>query len=190
MRNLCAVLLSSGERVYRCFDCFDSALECQSCAVRSHQRNPFHRYDVWDPALGFWGRKSLGELDGQKLVLNLGHGGGLPCPIGDISVTRPMVVVHAHGIHRFDVRFCRCTDAKTGEQVPAAIQLIRAGFWPGSWDRPETAYTISGLRDHQLLSFQSQLSTHDYVQYLVRLTDNVCPDDVPVCQSPLPRAPV
>ncbi|KAI0741135.1 hypothetical protein C8Q76DRAFT_608959 [Earliella scabrosa] len=175
----CSCTLTNAERVYRCFDCFDPALQCQSCAVRSHRRNPFHRFDEWDPTLGFWSRRSLGELpDEPRLVLNLGHSGGDPCPLGGANASRPLVVVHSHGVHKFNVRFCRCTDPATRDQVPPPLQLIRAGLWPGSWERPETAYTIAGLRDHQLLAMQSQISTHDFVNYLVRLTNNVCPEDL------------
>ncbi|EJF55967.1 hypothetical protein DICSQDRAFT_150671 [Dichomitus squalens LYAD-421 SS1] len=90
-----------------------------------------------------------------------------------------MTIVHDHGIHEYPVRFCPCLDPETDEPVPEPIQLIHFGLWPGTWKRPESAYTISGLRDHQLLGLQAQMSTHDYFEYLRRTTDMVCPEDVP-----------
>ena len=172
------------DALYRCFDCFCPAVECADCTLNSHRRNPFHRIDVWTPERGFWDRIPLSQVTtatNRKVVVELGHALGVPCPtaVGRPS-TRKMTVVHDHGISECTVRFCGCDDPETKQPVPEPIQLIRFGLWPGSWKRPESAYTISALRDHQLLGLQAQMSTHDYVQYLRRTTDIVCPEDVPV----------
>ncbi len=161
--------------VYRCFDCYDPAQECKTCAVTFHRRSPFHRMEEWDPRRGFWQRRSLGELG---LVINLGHLHGQSCPLN--RKPRPMTIVHAQGVHPYAVRFCYCTDKETGCTTPEPVQLIKFGLWPGSWDIPQTAYTLSMMREHHVLSLQSQISSHDYFTYLRRLTDNVCPDTVTV----------
>ncbi|KAI0708129.1 hypothetical protein C8T65DRAFT_708633 [Cerioporus squamosus] len=145
--------------VYRCFDCYDPAYECKSCALTFHRRNPFHRLEEWQARRGFWDRLSLGDIG---YVVNLGHPHGQPCPLN--RKPRPMTVVHGHGIHPYSIRFCYCTDAATGTSTPEPVQLIRFGLWPGS--------------DHHLLSLQSQISSHDFFAYLRRQTDNVCPDNV------------
>ncbi|RDX46393.1 hypothetical protein OH76DRAFT_1356133 [Lentinus brumalis] len=90
-----------------------------------------------------------------------------------------MTIVHDHGIHEYQVRFCLCPQETTLLKIPEPLQLIHAGLWPGSWSLPSSAYTISVLRDHHLLSLQSQISAFDYVGYLERLTDNVVSDDIP-----------
>ena len=172
------------DALYRCCDCFCPAVECADCTLNSHRRNPFHRVDVWAPERGFWDRIPLSQVTtatNRKVVIELGHPLGVPCPtaVGRPS-TRKMTIVHDHGINEYIVRFCGCDDSETQQPVPEPIQLIRFGLWPGSWKRPESAYTISALRDHQLLGLQAQMSTHDYVQYLRRTTDIVCPEDVPV----------
>ncbi|RDX45950.1 hypothetical protein OH76DRAFT_1356862, partial [Lentinus brumalis] len=170
----CGRDIQTGEEcAYRCFDCFHPCLECRSCAVLYHRRNPFHRVERWDRAAGFWERISLGEL---QLTINLGHQRGVPCPLN--PGTRRVTVVHSHGIHTYNLRFCLCPQPDTLLKTPEPIQLIRHGMWPGSWKQPATAYTISCLRDHHLLSLQSQISAQDYVTYLERCTDNVCPSDV------------
>ncbi len=176
----------SGQVVYRCAECYHAPIECEACVVSGHCRNPFHRIEEWLSARGFWLRKSLGELnmsDGTPFTINLGHNKGSPCLLNQGPVTRSMVFVHDHGIHKFGVRFCLCADPASEDRVPYAIQLIREGFWPGSWTQPETAFTIRGLQDQQLLSLQSHMSMLDYVSYLARLTDNVCSEDVPVSTS-------
>ncbi|KAI0743712.1 hypothetical protein C8Q80DRAFT_1122124 [Daedaleopsis nitida] len=133
----------SDDRVYRCCDCYDPAVQCVRCAVSSHRRNPFHHFAEWCPDQGFWGRISLGEISGpENLFLHLGHQGS-PCPLNSGPVTRTLMVVHEHGVHKFGVRFCKCTDKATSEQTPAPVQLICFGLWPGSWERPETAFSIT-----------------------------------------------
>ena len=172
------------ELVYRCFDCFNAPLECASCTISTHARNPFHRIDVWAPPVGFWDRKSLAAVktaSGDRLIIELRHPLGEACSSRDASrEPRQMTIVHDHGIHEYPVRFCPCHDPETDEPVPEPIQLIHFGLWPGTWKHPQSAYTISGLRDHQLLGLQAQMSTHDYYEYLRRSTDMVCPEDVPV----------
>ncbi len=165
----------SNDFVYRCFDCHDPAYECQGCALTFHRRNPFHRMEEWDPRRGFWERRSLGELG---YVINLGHPHGHGCPLN--RKPRPMTIVHGHGVHPYAVRFCYCTDKATGSCTPEPVQLIKYGLWPGSWDTPHSAFTISMMRDHHLLSLQAQISSHDFYAYLRRLTDNVCPENVTV----------
>ena len=170
--------------MYRCFDCFNAPLECASCTISTHARNPFHRIDVWAPPVGFWDRKSLAAVktaSGDRLTIELEHALGEACSSRDASrEPRQMTIVHDHGIHEYPVRFCPCHDPETDEPVPEPIQLIHFGLWPGTWKHPQSAYTISGLRDHQLLGLQAQMSTHDYYEYLRRSTDMVCPEDVPV----------
>ena len=178
----CKTLLDQGrgDHAFRCSDCYDPSIQCARCVVTNHYHNPFHRIEDWDPQKKFWIRRSLGTLtENTKLSLNLGHD-GQPCPT-TVREPRPMTIVHDHGIHPYNVVFCRCVDMKTQQPTPEPLQLIRFGLWPGSWVRPETAFSLSCLRDHQLLSLQSAISTEDYVEYLKRTMDNVCADDVPVC---------
>lgn len=64
------------------------------------------------------------------------------------------------------VRFCGCTKDNTADVVHDTAQLLEFGLFPGSWDRPETAYTINGLRAFHLLSLQCHISGFDYIKYL------------------------
>ena len=162
--------------LFRCFDCYHAKAVCRACIVYDHSQNPFHRVDVWNEALRFWERMSLGSLD--EFVINLGHG-GLPCSYQRHE--RPMTITHERGIASMKVRFCACPGGEEGEPVPDAIQLLRFGLFPGSWKEPRSAYTIHTLRDYDLLAAQCGVSAWDFSAYLRRSTDNVLPESVKVC---------
>lgn len=170
----CKTIINSGDAVYRCFDCYHAPIECNLCIVASHQRNPFHRIEEWCPALGFWQRRSLHDLG---LVIQLGHHEGT-CYSSDSP--RRTTVVHEHGIHSVAIKFCECRNDVDEPALPHPLQLIQFGLFPGSWRKPETAYTINGLRDYHLLSLQSPITAIDYIAYLRRSTDSVQPDEAKV----------
>ena len=174
-----------GEHVYRCYDCFIPPMLCSDCVIAAHTHNPFHRINDWDPKHRFWSRTHLGQLKGEySYVLHIGHPGGGHCPNNPRPAPRPVTVIHSLGLHRYGMRFCYCVPNGRSERVPEAIQLIRCGLWPATWTRPETVTSMACLREHHILSLTSGMSTHDYVQYLTRTTDNVRPELVPV--RPLP----
>ena len=121
---------------------------------------------------------------GRQIKLDLGHPLGVQCPFGHVRPkARIVTIVHDHGIHDYPVNFCACPESLTDQAMPDALQLIRHGLWPGSWRKPLTAFTVSVLRDHQLLSLQAQMSTHDYFEYLRRTTNMVSPEDASVSSS-------
>ncbi|OCH93794.1 hypothetical protein OBBRIDRAFT_801700 [Obba rivulosa] len=107
--------------------------------------------------------------------MNLGHG-GRKCAAA-LEEPRWMTIVHSHGLDRIGVCFCACLDDDL-EGTPHALQLIRHGLWPGSWDKPVTAFTFEVLKNFHLLSLQSQLTAQDFHRYLQRRTNNVQSDEV------------
>lgn len=172
----CGRLFAEAVEIYRCQDCVHGPLSCSTCVVSDHINTPFHRVDAWLCKRKFWEKCSLANLG---LIIDLGHG-GQKCPLA-LTRTRNMTIVHTNGVHDFAVRFCSClASSPENGTLPEPIQLIRYGLWPASWSVPQTAFSISMLRDYQLLSLQSQLSAHDYFMYLRRKTDNVFPDTIRV----------
>ncbi|RPD55070.1 hypothetical protein L227DRAFT_475895, partial [Lentinus tigrinus ALCF2SS1-6] len=77
-----------------------------------------------------------------------------------------MTITHERGIVPMKVRFCGCPTGEDGKPEPDPLQLLRFGLFPGTWKEPRAAYTITGLRDYDLLSAQCQISGHDYSAYL------------------------
>ena len=159
---------------YRCCDCIVPPVLCKSCLIETHGHSPFHFVQEWQTTRRFWLRKPLTDLD---VVMNLGHE-GQGC-YSNSTEPRLMRIVSEGGIHEIKMFFCHCRD-KTGAMVPDATQLLRVGFWPASWDTPQTAFTIQVLDTFSLLSNQAHLSAYDYFESLRRKTDFVRPAEANV----------
>ena len=164
--------------IFRCYECFCAPHLCSACMVTTHKSMPFHRIERWTEDRGFWEKTTLGHL-GMRLLL--GHG-GLKCPIA-ITAPREMTIVHEHGIMSMELQFCECAGIDTRVCVPEALQLLRVGLFPGSWEKPRTAFTVQTLKSFHLLALQSQITANDFIRYLRRTTDNVCPESTVVSHS-------
>ncbi|KAK7015057.1 hypothetical protein R3P38DRAFT_2787170 [Favolaschia claudopus] len=82
---------------------------------------------------------------------------------------KDFVVVHHNGIHVVDLDFCGCDSATRAEEY---IQLLRAGWYPSTDERPQTAVTFAALDTYHLLTLQAKMTAYDYYTVLERLTDN------------------
>ena len=60
------------------------------------------------------------------------------------------------------------------------MQLLKAGFWSATRERPGTVFTVDVLRQFTLLGAQTPIPAQDYIRFLARMTDNVVPGDVDV----------
>ncbi|ETW79409.1 hypothetical protein HETIRDRAFT_322626 [Heterobasidion irregulare TC 32-1] len=160
--------------VYRCVECLRTHQYCQSCMISTHESMPFHRIEQWTDEKGFWEKKCLADLG---LRLHLGHD-SQKCPIA-INGPREMTIVHEHGISIILIHFCECLHHHTSLATPDSLQLLRCGLFPGSWEKPRTAFTVQVLKSFHLLALQSQITAHDFMRYLRRKTDNVFPDSTP-----------
>ncbi|KAH9928327.1 uncharacterized protein B0H18DRAFT_874930, partial [Fomitopsis serialis] len=146
----------------RCRDCLQGALQCRQCLVDSHRLSPLHWIDVWNGRC--LERQDMSEAG---LVLYLGHNGHR-CP--SLRGTKhPIVytVTHSNGIHRVPVHECCCPDARG-----TVSQLLRAGLFPATLERPESAFTFDVLRQWDMHFLTSKKGTYDYYDALRRLTDN------------------
>ncbi|KDQ05827.1 hypothetical protein BOTBODRAFT_95750, partial [Botryobasidium botryosum FD-172 SS1] len=157
--------------VYRCMDCDHSNVRCQACILDSHRQLSLHRIEEWKE--GHFARKTLFDLGH---VLYLGHD-GVPCP--ELTQTAPRTaeeisIAHVHGIHPVRLRYCVCVGGPSH-----VCQLLRAGFVPGTPNRPETAYSIDVLALFHTLNMESGINMYDFHKSLVRRTDNVFRQDVP-----------
>ena len=151
--------------------CFQGHLYCQSCIVKAHAALPFHRIEQWN-GTHFQGT----SLNSLGYVLHLGHAGEL-CPNVDHRKTLPrrMVVVHTNGYHDFSVQFCACYSAPR-----EAIQLSNAQLFPATIQRPQTAFSFALLDHFHQSTLSSKKALQDYHDGLVKLTEPVFPQRVPV----------
>jgi hypothetical protein len=79
------------------------------------------------------------------------------------------VVLHDNGIHTINLDFCSCDSAERAEPY---IQLLRAGWYPASDERPQTAATFLVLDRFHLQTLQAKTTAYDFYSVLERLTDN------------------
>lgn len=98
-----------------------------------------------------------------------------------------MCVVSEHGIHHLAVRFCGCTGDATKEVVPDATQLLQHGFWPASWSKPSTIFTLGLMKTFSLLATQANVNAYDYFEVLRRKTDGIFPQDTTVSLMSCPE---
>lgn len=156
--------------LYRCMDCSFSPVLCGTCVVASHVSNPFHHIQKWN---GFYlHRISLSDLGH---TIQLGHRSAA-CPSRlSGSKGRATTIVHVNGIHQVCIEYCRCVHA-----LPEPEQLARSSLFPASFERPETAFTFSVLKQFHILGSTAKTPAYDFINALVNMTDNAFPKNVPV----------
>lgn len=171
--------LGTSARIYRCLDC-SLPLACGACIVEQHRHNPLHRAQQWVET--HFVRSSLHDIEGMKI--HLGHG-GQPCHnwSDGYSIESTLIVVHTNGLHRVSVRWCSCLERANNRMG----QLIDQGLFPGSPDEfhLRSAFTIDALWAFHLHSTESNTAGKDFVDTLVRMTNNTFPDEVKVSWSSL-----
>lgn len=166
---------------FKCQDCPLSRTQCRTCTLQGHCSRPFDRIRQWDDVDECWKKVTLTDLGH---IIWLGHemqpckviptqGNGRPF----LPSLRSMAIVHEHGVMECKVAFCRCE-----HQRHETEQLILAGLWPATWDKPKTATTLAALDAFHGLSLQAHVNLHDYVEYLKRCTDAVRTETVAVSE--------
>lgn len=153
--------------LYRCMNCMFPQLICVKCCLTAHLSHPLHIVEEWNMSAQFWKRLSLAELG---MVINLGHN-GTKC-IHAAQEPRSITLMHEYGVHTVKFRFCKHTGTDG-----SAMQLLRAGFWPATWVRPVTAFSIETLREFSLLSTHCHATAMDFCAYLRRRADALDTED-------------
>ncbi|KAJ7581288.1 hypothetical protein C8J56DRAFT_793853 [Mycena floridula] len=150
------------EACFRCNDCFNHGLLCQTCIVNQHHGRPLHIVEYWDAQLGFFHRVSLKSLG---LTLQLGHSDSSPCFMS--QPTKSFIILHSNGIHEVQVNFCGCNGA-----LGHVAQLMRQRLYPATVDQPNTTATFACLDEGLAHSYSSQETSYEYYKVLENLTDN------------------
>ncbi|KAF8137962.1 hypothetical protein K438DRAFT_1526094, partial [Mycena galopus ATCC 62051] len=149
---------------FRCRDCFGDVMYCHPCIVSRHSENPLHRIEKWHHR--YFVRTSLARLG---LRIQLGHQPHQRCSAPEAARTG-FVTLHSNGIHEVLVDFCGCE--RSEEAGPPEIQLLRAGWFPATHERPQTCATISVLEKFHQDTLQSKMTMYDFYGVLEKLTDN------------------
>ncbi|KAF7312718.1 CxC2 domain-containing protein [Mycena indigotica] len=158
-------------RIFRCDPC-GRHLQCLGCLEESHRRQPLHRVKEWNGS--YWTRVALHQQHAKdfspsslQFVYQLGHGGE-PCIRPASSEPQTMVVLDVGGVFTCRVRFCGCERALGQDPI---AQLMNNGWYPATTIDPATCATFEALEDFRLSNVVGNISAHDYVGKLERLTD-------------------
>ncbi|KAF8157396.1 hypothetical protein BJ912DRAFT_1026998 [Pholiota molesta] len=147
----------------RCKDCFGGGrLRCNVCMVQTHREAPLHRVERWT---GQFFRKET--LQALGLRIQLGHGGeSCPCPS---SGPPNFMVFDMSGIHPISIDYCSCPIDNLPDRQ---TQLLRAGWFPATFSRPNTAFTFDCLNTFHEHTLQGKGNLYDFYYLLTRKTDN------------------
>ncbi|KAJ7898154.1 hypothetical protein B0H14DRAFT_3080805 [Mycena olivaceomarginata] len=141
---------------------FGGVLLCKACVVDKHVELPLHVIYEWN---GIFFTKSL--LRDAGLHIQFSH-----LPRERCAHPQPgnagFVVLHDNGIHTVNIDFCGCDSAMRADPY---IQLLRAGWYPATDERPQTAVTFSILDTFYLHTLQAKTTAYDFYAVLERLTD-------------------
>ncbi|KAJ7936005.1 hypothetical protein B0H13DRAFT_2304071 [Mycena leptocephala] len=149
---------------FRCKDCFGDNVICGGCMAERHLENPLHRIERWNTT--FFEPATLKDLG---LRVQLGHPPRERCPEPK-QLHQSFVVLHTNGIHGVAVDVCDCPhrlDAGNDEE-----QLLRAGWFPATDDRPRTCATLAVLDLFLLSTHQAKTTMYDFYAMLEKLTHN------------------
>ncbi|KAJ7860931.1 hypothetical protein B0H13DRAFT_1900698 [Mycena leptocephala] len=165
----CNTVFGPNARIFRCQQCGE-CLQCEACVRERHRLAPLHclwewNSECWTPAT-LWGTTpNRAGLTGVGLIYQLGHH-GFPCDFP--GPRRGMVVMHVNGIHTIEFQYCNCGKAARTNNLG---QLIDNAWYPATTVDPETCATLECLEHFRLLNVVGNVSVHDYVGTLERLTD-------------------
>jgi hypothetical protein len=87
-------------------------------------------------------------------------------------------VIDTSGIHSIAIDFCDC---RTNGIIPCHIQILRTGWFPATFDRPQTVFTFNCLDFYHELTLQGKVNAYDFCRTLRRLTDSLELNDISVC---------
>ncbi|KAJ7705144.1 hypothetical protein B0H16DRAFT_1747395 [Mycena metata] len=151
--------------IYRCKQCYGDHMLCGPCMVARHELNPLHKIERWNGR--FFEKSSLKSLG---LRVQLGHPPGERC-CGSVPIHTDFVVIHTNGIHEVMVDACDCADNRL-DAGPPEVQMLRAGWFPTTDDKPRTCATLECLDHFRLTTHQAKTTIYDYYATLEKLTDN------------------
>ena len=90
-----------------------------------------------------------------------------PCTPSEPSL---FSIIDLSGIHQVAINFCDCCENGI---VPQHIQLLQAGWFPATFNRPKTAFTFSCLDFYHELTLQGKVNAYDFCHTLHHITDNL-----------------
>ncbi|KAF8135928.1 hypothetical protein K438DRAFT_2122025 [Mycena galopus ATCC 62051] len=152
---------------YRCLECFNAPMWCRACIVHEHHYNPFHHIERWDGKM--FARDALATtrpFDKSQFPPRCPH--HRP---GDPDIGQFTIGDH-NGFHTTWIEFCEYV--RPGDHARWQ-QLVAVRLFPASFDKPQTAFTFTAMKQFHVHSLASKKSAYDYVKALCQLSNNASP---------------
>ncbi|KAJ7019172.1 hypothetical protein C8F04DRAFT_1052088 [Mycena alexandri] len=162
-------------RTVACSECLQAELLCPQCWLNKHRTMPTHWAFVWKQGERFFEKHDFSHVM-KNTVIALGHYGER-CPDADLG--QSFTLVDSNGIHATCLAFCRCKTRDEKRGLPEFEQLLAAGIFPGSVDKPKTGYTLGLLQYHRQQRSQGKGSAYNFALVLQRMADPFFADAVP-----------
>ncbi|KIJ38798.1 hypothetical protein M422DRAFT_176041 [Sphaerobolus stellatus SS14] len=172
-RHFCAISASHAGPFHACLDCDSHSLHCTPCIVDFHSCSLLHRLKTWNGTYF-----EDGSLANAGLVLNLGHNMSTCREGGGKVHTHLVTVIDVNGLHNVRMSWCRCYGFGS-----LASEMFRLQWLPATLIRPGTAFTFRVMKLFQMLSHVARTSAWEFCMALLRITDNVQPDLLPVSEG-------
>lgn len=107
-------------------------------------------------------------LQSLGLRVQLGHGGS-SCPLPSPGPAN-FCVFDTSGVHYVSVDFCDC---RTNGVVHQRTQLLRARWFPATFNRPKTVFSFDCLDLFHELTLQGKTPLYDFYHTILHMTDNL-----------------
>ena len=99
--------------------------------------------------------------------MQLGHR-GTPCPCPSPG-SPSFMVFDTSGVHSVNIDYCECLNDNEHDR---RTQLLRQGWFPATFTRPNTVFTFDCLNTFHELSLQEKGNLYDFYHGLLWKTDN------------------
>ena len=108
------------------------------------------------------------SLCAAGLRIQLGHGGAA-CPSPPLEPAK-LTIIDLSGIHDIAIDFCDC---RQNGIIPRHVQLLRASWFPATFNHPATAFTFRCLDFYHELTLQGKVNAYDFCRTVLRITDSL-----------------
>jgi hypothetical protein len=88
------------------------------------------------------------------------------------------LIIDTSGVHRISIDFCNCC---SNGIIHKRTQILRAGWFPATFDRPHTTFTFDMLDMFHELTLQGKTTLYDFYYTILRKTDNAKLEKMTVC---------
>ena len=99
-------------------------------------------------------------------IFHLGHNHGISCAVPSSPI--PLTLFDITGVHTINITYCECNP----DGLPPRVQLLRVRWFPATWQRPSTAFTLRLLNFLHKLQSTCKVNLYDFHNAITTVFDN------------------